>query len=102
MIVPSSWLRGSCESIEHEAHEWAEDIKLLGYMDDYDGSDRPGLPAAIAEDLPSNETPVQRRWDMPWEMAEQIAPECPAYWFFGPSTYVLAERAANRGAAPRN
>jgi hypothetical protein len=91
-------------SLEYEAHEWAEDVKLMGYADDFDGSDRPGLPAAIAENLPSNETPAEKRWDLPWEIAVAIAGDSdpPAYWFFGPSAYVAHEGVLKRAKAGSN
>lgn len=103
MIEPLSTLHGHV-SLEHEAHEWAEDIKLLGYAEDWDGIERPGLAVAIAENLPSNEAPATKAWDMPWEMAVAIAGERDpvGYWFFGPSTYVIAMRAQLRAAARSN
>ena len=66
-----SWNQG--RSLELLAHEWAEDVQAMGWAEDWDGSDRPGLPVVIAEDLPSNELPVGRAWDVPWPVAETLA-----------------------------
>jgi hypothetical protein len=86
--------RTNGESLEVLAHEWAQNVKILGYEEDWDGSDRPGLPAAIAEGLPSNETPATKTWDMSWEMAECIAGpgESITRWCIGPSAYLRRAR----------
>lgn len=100
MIAPPGTLSG--QSLEVDVAEWVDAIRHLGYVDDYDGSDRPGLPVAVAENLPSNETPTGQRWDLPWSWCEQMAPDSPMYWFVGPRPYRAGERAATRAKAPGN
>ena len=87
MIEPLHLIYGG--SLEGEVAAWVEDIQVCGWIEDHDGSDRVGLGAAIAEDLPTIDLPSGRRWDPEeWIIHLFLADGRPlAYHFFGPSAW---------------
>ena len=87
MIEPLHLLYGG--SLEGDVAQWADDMLEMGWAEDYDGSDRPGLAVAICEDLPSSEYPTGRAWDPEeWVVRAFLADGRPlGFHFFGPSTW---------------
>jgi len=102
MILPPSMIWGDW-SLEQDVAEWVDGMRHLGYQEDWNGEDRPGLAAAVCEALPSNEAPATTAWDVSdiaiIEAMMRLLGGSFAYWFFGPSDYMHVH---GRAAAGRN
>jgi len=88
VIEPLHLLYGG--SLEGDVARWVDEMLDMGWTEDYDGSDRPGLAVAICEDLPSSEYPFGRAWD-PEEWVVRVWAGQDGrplgFHFFGPSTW---------------